>query len=277
MLLPWLQQAGAADEVAAWSDRAGLDLLHLGTRADAKELRDTSVAQPLLVTIALLSGRALLAGRTPELVCGHSVGELAALALAGVLTDAEAVVLAAGRGRVMAEAAALRPTGMAALLGTIEAPARAGLELATVNVAGQVVVGGPVDELAALTVDPPAGVRVRRLDVAGAFHTSAMASAVEPFRELVARLPRRTAGCGVVANADGAVLTDGGQLLDRLVRQLTCPVRFDLCLEALGRQGVLEVVELAPGGTLGPLLRRGLPDAAVTLLRTPADLPVVVA
>lgn len=277
MLLPWLEVAGAEDDLAQWSAVAGLDLRHLGTRAAAEELRDTAVAQPLLVAAALLSGRALLTGRTPDLVCGHSVGELAALALAGVLTDTEAVGLAAGRGRAMAAAAAERPTGMAALLGSTEAPDVPGLELATVNVLGQVVVGGPLAALKALAGDPPAGARVRRLEVAGAFHTSAMASAVAPFRALVAQLPRRTAACGVVANADGAVLTDADELLERLVRQLTAPVRFDLCLGALGARGVTEVVELAPGGTLGPLVRRGVPGAAVTVLKTPADLLVGVA
>ena len=177
MLLPWLDAVGAEEDVARWSAATDLDLRHLGTQAAADDIRDTAIAQPLLVATALLSGRALLAGRTPDLVCGHSVGELAALALAGLLTDTEAVVLAAGRGRAMADAAAQEPTGMAALLGAHEAPDRPGLELATVNVAGQVVVGGPLAALDALASQPPAGVRVRRLDVAGAFHTTAMASA----------------------------------------------------------------------------------------------------
>ena len=277
LLLPWLDLPGAREDLATWSIATDLDLLELGTRATADTVRDTAVAQPLLVAVALLSARALLAGRRPQLVCGHSVGELSALALAGVLTDTEAVRLAAGRGRVMAQAAAARPTGMAALLGTDAAPVRAGLELATVNVAGQVVVGGPLDALDALAADPPDRVRVRRLDVAGAFHTSAMASATDPFRALLSELPRRTAWCGVVANADGAVVTDPGELLDRLVVQLTSPVRFDLCLRTIGEQQPGEVVELAPGGTLGPLVRRGLPTAPLTMLASPSDLPVVAA
>lgn len=277
LLSPWIDSPGAAADLALWSAATDLDLLHLGTLAGAEELRDTAVAQPLLVAAALLSGRALLAGETPGLVCGHSVGELAALALGGVLTDAEAVVIAAGRGRAMAAAAVTAPTGMAALLGATSVPNRPGLELATVNVAGHVVVGGPVAALDALAVDPPPGVRVRRLDVAGAFHTSAMRSAVEPFRALLADLPRRTALCGVVANADGAVLTDGGELLERLVVQLTSPVRFDLCLEQIGARQPGRLVELAPGGTLGPLVRRGLPGTSVTMLKTTDDLALVTA
>ena len=277
MLLPWLDQPGAQTDLALWSAAADLDLLHLGTQAPADLIRDTSVAQPLLVAAALLSGRALLAGTAPGLVCGHSVGELAALALAGVLTDAEAVLLAAGRGRAMAAAAATAPTGMAALLGASSLPDRPGLELATVNAAGQVVVGGSTEALDELAADPPPGVRVRRLDVAGAFHTSAMRTAVEPLTALLADLPRRTAVCGVVANADGAVLTDGSQLLDRLVIQLTSPVRFDLCLAAIGGHRPARVVELAPGGTLGPLVRRGLPEMALTVLTSAADLALVAA
>ena len=206
MLTPWLALPGADATLTRWSQLAGLDLVGLGVSADAEEVRRTEVAQPLLTAVALLSGRALLAGATPEAVCGHSVGELSALALAGVLSDDEAVVLAAARGRLMAAAAAERPTGMTAVLGGVLDPedlAGAGLELATVNAAGQVVVGGSLDALDAWC--PPQGARVRRLPVAGAFHTSAMAPAVAGFTQLVDALQPRDARCDVVANADGAV------------------------------------------------------------------------
>ncbi len=275
MLTPWLELPGAAEQVSHWSTACNLDLVHLGTTAEADEIRRTEHAQPLLVAASLLSGRAVLAGGDPDLVCGHSIGELAVLALAGVLDDADAVLLAAERGRLMAEAAALAPTGMAALLGRADVSSvqdrlgGSGLELATVNAPGQVVLGGPVAALQAW--EPPAGVRVRQLDVAGAFHTSAMASAVEPFRALVNALHPRPARCGVVANADGAVLTDGRVLLDRLVDQLTRPVRFDLCLPAFSGH---EAVELAPAGVLSGLLRRALPDLSVRALRSPTDLAV---
>lgn len=275
MLTPWLDLPGALDTVRQWSDRTGLDLVELGTQASADEIRRTELAQPLLTAAALLSGRALLDGGTPDLVCGHSVGELSALALAGVLPDDDAVVLAAGRGALMASAAAVRSTGMAALLGgsgTIEPDEllAAGLELATVNAPGQVVVGGPVEALQAWT--PSSGARVRMLDVAGAFHTSAMAPAAEGFAELVARMDLSDARCDVVANADGAVLRDGRELSTRLVGQLTRPVRFDLCLAALPATG--EAVELAPAGVLTGLLKRAVPDLPRTALKTPADLPV---
>ena len=271
MLAPWLALPGADATLARWSDLTDLDLLALGVSADAEQVRRTEVAQPLLTAAALLSGRALLDGATPAAVCGHSVGELSALALAGVLADDDAVALAAGRGRLMAAAAAERPTGMAALLGGAveEAALRsAGLELATVNAPGQVVVGGPVEALDAWT--PPTGTRVRRLDVAGAFHTSAMSSAVPGFAALVAQLEPGDARCDVIANADGAVLRDGRELVDRLVAQLTRPVRFDLCLDAFRGQAV----ELAPAGVLSALVRRARPDLTVSAVRTPADLLV---
>jgi len=273
MLTPWLDLPDAPARLAHWAELTGLDLVALGTTEPDEVVRATEVTQPLLTVAALLSGRALLAGSSPDLVCGHSVGELSAAAFAGVLSDDEAVVLAAGRGRLMAEAAAMQPTGMVALLGgelDEDDYRAAGLELATVNVAGQVVLGGPTEALDAWT--PPKGVRARRLEVAGAFHTSAMASAVEGFAALVATLEPNDATCDVIANADGAVLRDGREVLDRLVGQLTRPVRFDLCLAAA--TAATEAVELAPAGVLKALMKRALPDVPVTALRTQDDLLV---
>jgi [acyl-carrier-protein] S-malonyltransferase len=278
MLLPWLDLAGAPAELAAWSEAAGLDLLALGTAADADEIRDTAVAQPLLTAAALLSWRAL--GAAPDVVCGHSVGELAALAVAGVISTTEAVVLAAERGRAMAAAAALTPTGMVATLGgdadvVSAAAADLGLEAATVNVTGQTVYGGPVAALEELAAQQPGGARVRRLETAGAFHTSAMAPAVPRLRELVSALTPSDPRCLVVANADGAVVSSGRELLDRLVGQLTGPVRFDLCLATVAGLEPSSLIELAPGGTLAALAKRALPGLPLTALKAPSDLPVL--
>lgn len=277
MLAPWLELPGASESVARWSAAAGLDLAAAGTSWDAAAIRDTAVAQPLLAAAALLSARALLGDTLPLAVCGHSIGELPALALAGVLTDDDAVLLAARRGRAMADAAARSSTGMAAVLGgdaddVAEVAKRLGLEVATVNVRGQVVLGGPLDALAALAADPPAGARVRLLDVAGAFHTAAMAGAAEPLRTALAQVqldPPRTA---VIGNADGGLVATGQDAAERLVRQLTGPVRFDLCLAAIAPMASTGVVELAPGGTLAPLVKRGLPGTDVVALRIPDDL-----
>ena len=279
MLTPWLDLPGARESVARWSELTGLDLSALGTTGTAEQVRDTAVAQPLLTTAALLSARALLAetAGAPDAVCGHSIGELPALAVAGVLTDDEALRLAGRRGAAMAQAAAARPTGMSAVLGgdadtVVAAVEAAGLQVATVNVPGQVVVGGDRDALAALTASPPAGARVRPLDVAGAFHTRAMAPAREALEQAVADLSPADPRCAVYANADGAAVADGAALVARLVAQLTGPVRFDRCLDAMAAAGARRVVEVAPGGTLAGMAKRALPGAAIVALKGPDDL-----
>jgi [acyl-carrier-protein] S-malonyltransferase len=272
MLAPWLDQEGAREDLAVWSEAAGLDLLKAGTSATADEIRDTAVAQPLLTAAALLSVRSV--DIVPDLVCGHSIGEIGALAIAGVLPEEAAVRVAAARGRLMARAAAERPTGMVAVLGGDHLEvldAAVGLEIATINVSGQIVFGGPDEALDALAANPPAGARVRRLQTAGAFHTSAMASAVPGFAELVASLVPHRAHCPVVANADGAVLTDPRLLLNRLVGQLTGPVRFDRCLSSIATYSPTLVVEVAPAGTLVALAKRALPGVA---LQSVAAAPV---
>jgi [acyl-carrier-protein] S-malonyltransferase len=278
MLVPWLTLDGAAEAVARWSEVASLDLAAAGTTWDDDAIRDTAVAQPLLTAAALLSARALLGEDVPGAVCGHSIGELPALAVAGVLTDDAAIGLAALRGRAMAAATRTAPTGMAAVLGgdadeVLAAAKRHGLEVATVNVAGQVVVGGPVAALQALAADPPAGARVRQLDVAGAFHTSAMAAAAPELAAAVADLTAGTPRTTVIANRDGAVVTDGRDALDRLVGQLTSAVRFDQCLATIAALAPSAVIELAPGGTLIAMAKRALPGVELLALRTPDDLP----
>ena len=278
MIEPWLDLPGAAESLARWSELAEVDLVSAGTEWPAARIRDTAVAQPLLTATALLSAQALLGDQRPDLACGHSVGELAALAIAGALDPDEAVRLAGVRGRAMAAAALRVPTGMAAVLGgdaaAVHAAATAlGVELATVNVAGQVVLGGPVGALRELAASPPAGARVRLLDVAGAFHTTAMAPAREAFATALRGCTWSSPASRVVANADGAVLSESGEVATRLLEQLSCPVRFDLCLGALAAEGTSAVVELAPAGTLAALVKRALPGVPVVALRTPDDLP----
>lgn len=277
MLTPWLALPAADETVSRWSEIIGFDLGAAGTTWTDEQIRDTAVAQPLLTAAALLSARALLGERLPDVVCGHSIGELPALAVAGVLTDDEAIALAALRGRAMAAATQLAPTGMVAVLGgdaaeVLAAAGQRGLEVATVNVAGQLVLGGSITSLDAFAAAAPAGARVRRLDVAGAFHTSAMSPARSDFAAALGALRPSNPRTTVIANRDGTVVTDGDELLKRLADQLTCAVRFDSCLETLAGLGVTGVIELAPGGTLTAVAKRALPGVELVALRTPDDL-----
>jgi [acyl-carrier-protein] S-malonyltransferase len=276
-LTPWLDLPGAADRVAAWSEAIGLDLAHFGTHGDADAIRDTAVAQPLLVAAGLLSASAL-GEVAPGAVAGHSVGEITAAALAGVLDDTTALKLVRKRGLAMAEAAAVTGTGMAALLGgdpdvTIPHLEKLGLTPANVNGAGQIVAAGTLEELAALDADKPEGVRrVVALKVAGAFHTRHMASAVGVLEEAAAEFSPADPTVTYVSNKDGRTVATGTEVVARLVGQVANPVRWDLCMETFQQLGVTALLEVCPGGTLTGLAKRALPGVRTLALKTPDDL-----
>lgn len=288
-LTPWLDLPGAADRVAAWSEAVGLDLAHYGTKADADEIRDTAVAQPLLVAAGLLAAAALgedtgsgavTLGEhiEPGAVAGHSVGEITAAVLAGVIGDTEALRFVRKRGLAMAEAAAVTETGMAAVLGgdpELVVPHIEGLGLtaANVNGAGQIVVAGTAAQLTEFAENKPEGVRrVVMLKVAGAFHTQHMAPAVAALEAAAADLTVADPTLPYVSNRDGAVVTSGAEIVTRLVGQVANPVRWDLCMETFAARGVTALIEVAPGGTLTGLAKRALPGVRTLALKTPADL-----
>ncbi|MFE6807956.1 ACP S-malonyltransferase [Streptomyces sp. NPDC057681] len=276
-LTPWLDLPGAADRVAAWSDAIGLDLAHYGTQADADAIRDTAVAQPLLVAAGLLSAAAL-GDIAPDAVAGHSVGEITAAAFAGVLDDTAALQLVRKRGLAMADAAAVTKTGMSALLGgdpevTVAHLEKLGLTPANVNGAGQIVAAGTLEELAALEADKPEGVRrVVPLTVAGAFHTRHMAPAVAKLEEAAQALKPADPTVAYVSNKDGRTVATGAEVVSRLVGQVANPVRWDLCMETFKELGVTALVEVCPGGTLTGLAKRALPGVKTLALKTPDDL-----
>lgn len=278
MLSPWLEVPGVAEHLARSSEAAGLDLVAHGTTSDSETIRDTAVAQPLLTAAALATAAALLdGGPRPDLVAGHSVGELPAAALAGVLSETDAVRLVAVRGAAMARAAAATPTGMSAVLGgdPEEVLARlAELELtpANVNGGGQVVAAGELDALARLAEEPPTRARVVPLQVAGAFHTRFMAPAVDELARAAASTTAADPAVTLLSNADGAPVTRGAEVLERLVAQVANPVRWDLCCEQMLALGVTGLVELAPGGVLTGLARRTLPGVETVALKSPDDL-----
>ncbi|MFI1988272.1 ACP S-malonyltransferase [Actinoplanes sp. NPDC020271] len=279
-LIPWLEIPGARERLTAWSALAGVDLVHLGTDADAEEIKDTARTQPLLIAAALLAAEQLPLEQV-GVVAGHSVGELGAAAAAGVLTPEDAITLAGVRGREMAAACALEPTGMSAVLGgdpdeviaTIE---KHGLYAANRNGAGQVVAAGARDALAEFAATPPAKARVIPLAVAGAFHTPFMA----PAETALAAVAKNTAvtdpARALLSNLDGTAVASGREMLDRLVRQITAGVRWDLCMGTLKDLGVTAVIELPPAGTLAGLVKRELKGAGapeIVTLNTPDDLP----
>lgn len=276
-LTPWLELPGAADRVAAWSDAIGLDLAHYGTQADADAIRDTAVAQPLLVAAGILSAAAL-GDILPNAVAGHSVGEITAASFAGVLDDTAALTLVRKRGLAMADAAAITQTGMSALLGgdpevTVPHLEKLGLTPANVNGAGQIVAAGTLEQLAALNENKPEGVRkVVPLKVAGAFHTHHMAPAVDALAKAAADLTPADPKVTYVSNKDGQTVATGAEVLERLVGQVANPVRWDLCMETFQELGATALIEVSPGGTLVGLAKRALPGVKTLALKTPDDL-----
>jgi [acyl-carrier-protein] S-malonyltransferase len=274
-LQPWLELPGVADRLAWWSAVTGLDLVRYGTTADAEEIKDTAVAQPLLVASGLAAASVL--DVTPDGTAGHSVGELVAGVISGVLSPEAALVFVRERGRAMAEAAAVTETGMTAVLGGDSAEVLAaidkhGLTPANINGAGQVVAAGTMDRLAAFADEPPAQARLRRLSVAGAFHTEHMVPAVNVLRSIAPGMPVADPGTKLLSNRDGAVVTSGMDFVARLVDQVSTPVRWDACMTTMSELGVTAVIELPPAGTLAGLARRGLPDVERLALKTPDDL-----
>jgi [acyl-carrier-protein] S-malonyltransferase len=290
-LSPWLEASPTAEaRLRWWSAVAGADLVHLGTAADADEIKDTAKTQPLLVAASLLAAEALAGAPVAQrgdrmhdvaVVAGHSVGELGAAALAGVLSSEAAVALAGVRGQAMAGACAAEPTGMAAVLGGDETEVLAvmeahGLHPANRNGSGQIVAAGATDRLEKFASEPPARARVIPLQVAGAFHTPYMAPAEQALVAVASGITPADPSRILLSNLDGAAVNHGRELLTRLVRQVTAPVRWDICMRTLADLGVTAVIELPPAGTLANLVKRELKGPRcpeIVTLNTPEDLP----
>ena len=281
-LAPWLELPGVAEQLASWSELAGCDLIKCGTVADADEIRDTAIAQPLLVATAIAVADQLLggldtAGQLTGAVAGHSVGELAAGAIAGAVSPDDAMRLVRARSQAMAKAAAAEPTGMTAVLGGDEATVLAAIEAsgltpANVNGSGQIVAAGGLDQLAAFAANPPARARLRPLSVAGAFHTSYMAPAVDALRAGAASVSVSDPALPLLSNSDGSVVRSGADWLERIIAQVSMPVRWDRCMQQMSQLGVTALIELPPAGTLTGLARRALPGLQLIALKSPAGL-----
>ncbi|MFA4083746.1 ACP S-malonyltransferase [Mycobacteroides salmoniphilum] len=281
MLTPWLELPGATDQVEQWSKASGLDLVRLGTTATAEEITDTSITQPLVVALTLLAydeltKRGHLNAKT-TVIAGHSVGEIAAYAIAGVISADDAVALAATRGAEMAKACALDPTGMAAVLGGDEAEVLERLEAlelipANRNAVGQIVAAGRITALEKLAEDPPAKARVRQLATAGAFHTHFMAPAQEAYAAAAAAIVPAEPVTTLLSNFDGTPVASGADAMDKLINQLTSPVRWDLCTEYFKTADVQAVVELPPSGALSGIAKREMRGVTNHALKALEDL-----
>ncbi|TDN92861.1 ACP S-malonyltransferase [Microbacterium sp. BK668] len=276
-LAPWLERDGARERLAQYSEWADVDLIAAGTEWDADRIRDTRVAQPLIVAASLLSWNSLDGRGRVSGVAGHSVGEFAAAAAAGVLSEEDALRLVGIRGRAMAEAAAAEQTGMSAVIGGDEASVVSRLEEldltpANYNGGGQLVAAGALDALQKLAADPVAGTRVIPLQVAGAFHTRYMAPAVDKLRDAASQVATNDPALRVWTNRDGSVVESGAAYRDLLVEQVASPVRWDLCMTSFADAGVTGLVELSPAGTLVGLAKRALRGVPGVALKTPDDL-----
>ncbi|MGW0615018.1 ACP S-malonyltransferase [Streptomyces sp. NPDC002788] len=279
LLAGWLRDPAHAERVRAWSEAADCDVAHLGTKASATEIARTENTQPLLVALGLLA-HDVLARTAPEgtaVVAGHSVGELTAAAYAGVLSPADAVRLAAIRGRAMAAACADVPTSMAAVVGGEESEvlariAELGLTAATFNGPGQIVAAGPVEDLERLSAAPPRAATVRPLPVAGAFHTPYMESARQVFAAAAAETHFERPCRLLLSNADGRVITSPEEIRRALIDQLVRPVRWDLCMRSLTRLKPGLTVSLPPARTLANLLKRQHPGTELLCLNAAGDL-----
>ncbi|SDO76953.1 [acyl-carrier-protein] S-malonyltransferase [Microbacterium sp. ru370.1] len=282
-LSPWLELDGARERLAAFSDQAGVDLVAAGTEWDADRIRDTAVAQPLIVAASLLSWTALneRAGTPVAGVAGHSVGEIAALAASGVLSDADALRLVGLRGRAMAEAASAVETGMSAVVGGDEQAVLERLEAldltpANYNGGGQIVAAGELPALAELAGEAPRGTRVIPLQVAGAFHTRFMEPAVDTLRAAAADVEVADPNLTLWTNSDGSVVSDGRRALDLVVAQVASPVRWDRCMASFAAHGVTGIIELSPAGALTGLAKRALRGTPTVAVKTPDDLDAAV-
>ena len=268
-LSAWLEDPAFAARIGWLSAVSGLDLAHYGTEADGDTIRDTRIAQPLLVAAALASAQQL--GPQPAAaVAGHSVGEFGAAVAAGVLSAEQAMVLVRERGQAMADAAAVTPTGMTASLGgdrdeVLAAIEAHGLTPANDNGPGQIVAAGTLEQLEKFAENPPKGARLRPLAVAGAFHSPHMAPAVEHVAGLADSVRASDAQIPFITNSDGTVLSDGAEVLDRIVGQIARPVRWDLCLDAMAELGVTGFLELPPAGTLTGIAKRFFRDRGMTV------------
>jgi [acyl-carrier-protein] S-malonyltransferase len=274
-MLPWLEIDDYAKTIDELSDASGLDLKLHGTMSDADTIRDTAIAQPLIVAASIAS--AGLLGGGWGAVAGHSVGEIAAASIAGILSPEAAIKLVRKRGDEMASAAALEVTGMAAIIGGETTAVLASLDALTLtpanfNGAGQIVAAGSKAAIEELAANPPTGARVIPLQVAGAFHTHYMSPAVSALADYASGVETSEPAVTIWSNQAAQVVTSGAEFLRLIVGQVANPVRWDLCMDAMVAAGVTAMIEVSPAGALAGLAKRAMPGVEVLALKTPDQI-----
>jgi [acyl-carrier-protein] S-malonyltransferase len=272
----WLELPQYRTQLEEFSDTISLDLIKHGTLSDEETIRDTAVAQPLIVAASIASAN-LLNLKNVSGVAGHSVGELSAASLAGIISNNDAMQLVNVRAKAMAKAAAASEQSMAAILGgdqdtVIAKLTELGLSGANYNGAGQIVAAGSKSGIQELASSPPEGAKVILLSVAGAFHTEFMAPAVEELEAFTKTLTVSDPQLSIWSNQAGQQVTYGSEFIKLLVGQVANSVRWDLCMNAMVAAGVTGVIEVSPAGTLAGLAKRGMPGVEVVALKSPADL-----
>ncbi len=276
-LTGWFESVpGFEAKVRELSEAAGKDLVRLGTLSSEEEIKATENAQPLIVAAAISAARTALNLSDFDGVVGHSVGEFAAAALSGVITDEDAMRLVSVRANAMANAAKLTHTSMAAVLGGEESEVLAtldqlGLSAANFNGAGQIVAAGTKSAIDLLVATPPTKARVIELKVAGAFHTNFMQPAVELLAQAASNVSTHDPKIKLWSNVDGQMVTSGKKFLASLVSQVSRPVRWDLCMANIDPHSAT-LVELPPAGALAGLAKRGMPYSQAVALKTFADI-----
>lgn len=280
-LTPWLEDSASRILLEQLSAASGIDLIRHGTESDADTIRDTAVAQPLIVAAGILTWEALAVRAGDRLdgvaVAGHSVGEIAAAYAAGIFNADTAMRFVVLRSELMAKDAAAVTTGMSAVIGgnegdVIEHLANLDLAPANFNGAGQIVAAGEPAQLDALRQTPPAGSRIIPLKVAGAFHTRWMADAHEALAAVAEDFPTADPTRPIHTNRDGSTVTEGETYRRYLIDQINRPVHWDLCLSAFLEAGYRGLIEAAPAGTLVGLAKRGLKGIPAVAVNLPADL-----
>ena len=280
-LSSWLELPKFKSEIDKYSAVLDMDLTHYGTKADADEIKDTRIAQPLIVAASMASYAVLvdaLGERSAfSAVAGHSVGEITAAYICGILDTESSLKFVKARGEQMARAAGLEASSMAAVVGgdqelVLGTLADLGLFAANYNGKGQIVAAGSAAKIQELIQSPPAGTRVVGLAVAGAFHTSFMESAKDELTSLATSLNTSNPDLIIWTNSDGSSIEHGDKFLELLINQVSKPVRWDKTMDSMSLAGVTKIIELLPGGTLTGIAKRSMPGVDTLALKNPEDL-----